>query len=265
MRTPRIVAGWLIGALAVVATGCPEIVITDIGLVPESVGEGRFTLAARTEATYERDECQPGPDGGREPGEPAPDDCEPMPETMPGHGLLGVWLPEGWRVDAARLVDAQGKLLERLTAHPAAEPVFPEVFQTYAGKWWSLVTGCQDLREGTVEFLFEFDVTGPADQQLVRTAVSAALYDETWFEEDHEFAIDESPQFGVVDLAAATLSRHQPTKRGKRLEFDRCAEPGFGQVDPGPRGCSCAGVGAPSARHYNPMWLLSLVTGAVEL
>jgi hypothetical protein len=247
----RIFTVMLCSAAALLATGCPMVEVTEVGLVPGSAGPGKLTLAATVEAEYEREMCEP------EPGEPVDEECEPGPEAYYGHGLIGVWLPGGWQVDKARLV-APGDEPAELEPMSYLAPAFPDTFPHVPGKWWPFLTDCKKIDDGVDSYGFEFDIVGPADAQELAVGVTASGVDDDEVRNPNQKLGGQWLQVqAVVDLAAGTLEQRKPSQRevafdpaeSKKLaECEHVFEEPM-QVDRGPRGCSCGVAGVAPGAH----------------
>ena len=133
----------LLMGVSVLISGCPKISVKEVAVKPDSFEDGAFTFQIQVEVTYEREICEPD-DEGNQPGS----DCEIGPETLTSLGVIGVWLPEGWSTQKARL---QGGNLEQsiiLDAAPELAPGFVDTFPHAPGRWWPYVTPCVTVSEG---------------------------------------------------------------------------------------------------------------------
>jgi len=122
MTRTTLVRTVLLMALLFVA-GCPLLSINEITIKPGSLGDGGFTLVAQVDVKIEPEKCEPQSDG-----EIPEEWCEPGAEVIHGQGLVGVWLPEGWQTEKARLIGPQSSEPEVLEVLPEAAPAFPDTF-----------------------------------------------------------------------------------------------------------------------------------------
>jgi hypothetical protein len=233
---------WLYGLLALLVTGCPVINIANVGIQPDSVGEGQFTLIADVEVKYSPNKCEEIDDG-----DPYYDDCEDDPEVVTGRAVVGIWLPTGWEVSEARLRGPSDAAYEILPAEPSAAPAFPDTFPFSPGSWWPFVTECTEVSKGTFGYNFEFDVNGPVDQLIIPAGIGIGASGANAFlvDEGSVKAQDVMVEM-VVDLEAGTVVPRKPTQDSVKLDLDECGADllDVPQVSRGQRGCSCTTVGA---------------------
>jgi len=172
---------FLVVGLALLATGCPGLTVRSVALVPESVAPGRFTLAVAVEVVEEDPSIN---DNG---------------ELDGGRGILGVWLPPGWTVAAARIAlpgtDEQVVLEAVTDADGHFAPSFPRV----PGGWSGFVSPCQNLDAGSYLYDAELDLVGPATEPTLSLGLAAALFSD-------DGSNGPAPRQVDVDLAAGTAT-----------------------------------------------------------
>ena len=264
-KTSRLVATILrigthvmLAGIMLLVTGCPELSVTELTLVPGSNVEGKFTLRARAEARYEREVCEPEENGKLE-GE----DCVLGPELYSGNGLIGVWLPEGWEVDGARLIAASEDKPEALLPMEYLAEAFPPTFPYAPGKWWPFITECKEIRDGVTVYDIEFDVSGDASVETIGVGVALTYYKA---KADEEGTIVEGPEMTAkINLTSGTIESREykvqevlpdPVQNEKVKWCVSVPQP----VGRGPRGCSCNETGKENPR---PGRLLSVLLGLV--
>jgi hypothetical protein len=237
-----------IAALALVVVGCPKLEFTDASLVPGSLADGAFTLEATLEVRYEPETCETGDDGV-----PVDEDCMPEPETTAGHGLIGVWLPEGWQVAEVRLrLDRTGEP-RALAPFDYIEPGFPDTFPHAPGKWWPFATDCEEAHSGSQIHTLEIDVSGPTGaEELTVGLITRGVWSSHLTNPEATIKLDLAPQIDArVSLAAGTVEVRRPAQTAVPVDpaaakgLDKCVpvEDPPQQVEPGPRGCSCRAAG----------------------
>jgi hypothetical protein len=236
-------------ACALVAGGCPSYVLKNFSLVPDSVKPGAFGLGFQVEVTNPRD------------------DPDEEPEKIEGHGLIGIWLPEGWKATTVRMKAPDADDFADLSQHPELVPGFPKTFPYVPGNWFPFATECLAIGEGVHAFEFQVDASGPEDQTRVTVGLVAGL-----FEDDVNVGMVNTEL--TIDLTEQTATEQViPGRHSEEVEssLEPCLEPipdGDGQeeikldcpacplrVDRGKRGCSCAAVG----RSAGPLGLLGLL------
>ncbi len=263
-KTSRLVATILrirthvmLAGIMLLVTGCPELSVTELTLVPGSISEGKFTLRARAEAKYERRLCET-----KENGEPDYEDCELGPETWGGNGLIGVWLPEGWKVDGARLIAASEDEPEALVPMEYLAKAFPPTFPYAPGKWWPFITECKEIRDGVTVYKIEFDVSGDASAETIGVGVALTHFDA---DEEDIYSIEGLQMTAEINLTSGTIESREykaqkvlsnPVQDEKVKWCVSVPEP----VGRGPRGCSCNETGRENPR---PGRLLSILYGLI--
>ena len=248
----------MLAGIMLLVTGCPELSVTELTLVPGSIGEGKFTLLARAEASYERRVCET-----KENGKLVDRDCESSPETFAGNGLIAVWLPEGWKVDKAGLIAASQDEPEALVPMEYLAEAFPSTFPYAPGKWWPFITECKEIREGVTVYNIEFDVSGDASAEAIGVGVASTLYDPDDYEEEEGIFLNGLQMTAEINLASGTIESREykvqtvlpnPVQDEKVKWCVSVPEP----VERGPRGCSCNEAGSENPR---PGRLLSVLLG----
>jgi hypothetical protein len=248
----------MLAGIMLLATGCPELSVTELTLVPGSISEGKFTLLARAEASYEREVCEL-----KENGKLVDRDCEPGLESWGGNGLIGVWLPEGWKVDGARLIEASEDEPEALLPMEYLAKAFPPTFPYAPGKWWPFITECKEIRDGVTVYNIEFDVSGDASAETIGVGVALTFYDAD--EEEKGMSFDGLQMTAEINLTSGTIESREhkaqevfpdPVQNEKVKWCVSVPEP----VGRGPRGCSCNETGSENPR---PGRLLSVLHGLI--
>jgi hypothetical protein len=208
-------------AVAALAAGCPGFEVEDIALASSSVDDAAFTLTA-TVVVKEED--------------PAVDDDG---DLSGGRGLLGVWLPPDWAVGEARIQGPDDEGFAPLAPIPDGDGHFPAPFPWVPGAWSAFVSPCDNVEEGTFEYLVEVDVSGPAGATEVVLGISTALLDE-------EGSNGSAPLEARVDLAAGTVDAREAPAAPASAGLDACAA--VPCEEPAEEGCSCAAPGSPARR-----------------
>ncbi len=266
-KTSRLVATILrfrthvmLAGIMLLVTGCPELSVTELTLVPGSNSKGKFTLLARAEAKYEREVCEL-----KENGKPVDRDCEPGPETWGGNGLTGVWLPEGWKVDGARLIAASEDEPEALVPMEYLAKAFPPTFPYAPGKWWPFITECKEIRDGVTVYNIEFDVSGDASAETIGVGVALTNYDPDDYKEEEGISFYELQMTAEINLTSGIVESREhkaqevfpdPVQDEKVKWCVSVPEP----VGRGPRGCSCNETGRENPRSGR---LLSVLHGLI--
>jgi len=250
-----------IALLVPVLVGCPVLEFTDASIVPGSVADGAFTLEAALEVRYEPGTCEPGEDG-----QPVDEDCVSEPETTAGHGLIGVWLPDGWEVAEVRLrLDGKDEPVA-LAPFEYTAPAFPDTFPYAPGRWWPFVTGCEEAHAGSQTHTVEIDVAGPTGAgELSVGLIAQGVESSDLTDPEVEISVNRTPQIdALVSLATGQVEVRRPTQTDvpvdpaatEGLEMCVPVEDPAQQVERGPRGCSCGVAGRPTAAGHGLSGLL---------
>ena len=266
-KTSRLVATILrirthvmLAGIMLLVTGCPELSVTELTLVPGSNVEGKFTLLARAEASYERRACEL-----KENGKLVDRDCESDPEVYTGNGMIGVWLPEGWKVDGARLIAASEGEPEALVPMEYLSEAFPHAFPYAPGKWWPFITECKEIRDGVTVYNIEFDVSGDVSAETIGVVVALTLYDPDDYDDDDIISLDGLQMTAQINPTSGTIESRE--YKGQEVlpnpvqnEKVRWCVSVPAPVGRGPRGCSCNEAGGENPR---PVRLLSVLHGLI--
>jgi hypothetical protein len=218
-RISRGLAALAVCAAAELATGCPQLEVDDVSLASSSIDDAAFTLTVTVVVTED---------------DPAVDDNG---DLAGGRGLLGVWLPPGWAVDAARF-RASGEA-DFAPATPVAEGDghFPAPFPWVPGAWSAFASPCENVGQGTFEHAVEIDVHGPPGATGVTLGISTALFDENG-------SNGAGPTEVAVDLSAGTASVREPPAAPAPAGLEECAPIPYDEASPPGEACSCAATGA---------------------
>ncbi|HUT78061.1 MAG TPA: hypothetical protein VM285_10265 [Polyangia bacterium] len=208
-------------AVAVLASGCPGFEIEDVALASSSVDDVAFTLAATVVVTEE---------------DPAVDDNG---DLSGGRGRLGVWLPPDWEVVEARVRAPEDAGFAALTPIPDGDGHFPAPFPWVPGAWSAFASPCDNIEEGTFEYLVEIDVVGSASGTDVVLGISTALFDEAG-------SNGAPPVEAAVDLAAGTVDVREAPAAPASAGLDACEAVPY--EEPPKDACTCAAPGSPARR-----------------
>ncbi|MCO4768656.1 MAG: hypothetical protein KDA24_01405 [Deltaproteobacteria bacterium] len=152
----RLIPLFLILGLVLVM-GCPTIKLGAIKAKPGSVTATSFTLVADVEVE-ELDETE-GEDQQRQ----------------SGKGLLGVHVPAGWSVVAARVRSPKETVDRALFASPQGAAAYAESFPTTGGVWWGFASPTQEIAQGKWSYTLEVDVVVPKKTKMGDMGVAASI------------------------------------------------------------------------------------------
>lgn len=161
-------AARLLAASAVLATvllaGCPTVVLSNVGLKDGSVSPAGFTLTA----TVIAEELDDTTAEGATPTE--------------GRGLIGVLLPAGWKVTAARMKSPTEGSVRTLVGVPQAAAAYGHSFPQDPGEWWAFASNTQAISTGRWTYEVELDVTVPKKTKGGLVGVSAGVFNDSFDE-----------------------------------------------------------------------------------
>jgi hypothetical protein len=180
-RTTRPSLSLLLLSLLVLA-GCPTLKLGRVATKAGSVSPAGFTLTAEI-IVSETDETE-GADQQRQ----------------SGKGLLGVHVPAGWTVTAARLRAPDETVDRALFAAPQGAAAYAESFPTTGGVWWAFASPTRDVPMGDWTYNVEIDVAVPKKTKTGEIGISASILSDDLSE------LSAPRQFGV-------------TLKGKALEL----------------------------------------------
>lgn len=152
----------LISALLalMVLAGCPTLKLTKVMAKPGSVSATGFTLSA--EVVVEETDDTEGEGQKRQ----------------SGKGLLGVQVPAGWTVTAARIRSPKETTDRALFASPQGAAAFAEAFPNTGGVWWGFASPNQEIAKGVWTYALEVDVVVPKKTKAGDVSLSASILSE---------------------------------------------------------------------------------------
>jgi hypothetical protein len=143
--------------LLIAAAGCPTLKLGEVTVKPGSTSATRFTLQS-TIVVEETEETE-GEDQSRQ----------------SGKGLLGMHLPDGWRVAAARMRSPTESTDRTLWAAPQAAGAYAEAFPHTGGVWWAFSSATQEIPKGLHTYQLEVDVVVPKKTKAGSLGVSVTV------------------------------------------------------------------------------------------
>jgi hypothetical protein len=260
--------------LAALLSGCPYIEVTEVELVPDSVGDGSFSLTAKVLVETGED------------------------KQIVTHGLIGVWMPEGWEANSVRITGPEDGAPISLIHVPGLEPAYPGTFPYVPGAWKAFATeGCISVPPNAT-YEAQVDATGPAGTERVSMGLgfegNLGTYESGRLPDGGpEMTVDTTVEAIVtqidIDLSAATAKQlaysiHYDSQPNDEIsnpltgcpdtdevdggadddeyDDDCCACP-VPEVAPGPRGCSCSLPGRSSSKPISIVSLLAHILGLI--
>ena len=207
-------------------SGCPVLRVADVGVKPGSSSSTRLTVTTRIAVEEAEDPIQ---DNGTQGG---------------GQGVIGFWLPAGWKALEARVRAPGAADFERLAPVTGYDAAFPVSVPYVPGRWWPFVTSCQYVPQGVSEYEVELDIERPADAR--DGVVGIQIFE---FEDEHRETQTTEVRLDL-DAGTAAIVPPEPAPGGGNagvpaVEASKVCP--VRQVRPGPRGCSCDAVGASAA------------------
>jgi|GEM_PF-2496631 len=152
--TRRIVCSLL---FVLLIAGCPTMKLGKVAAKPGSVSATGFTLTAEV-MVEETDDTE-----GEE------------QQRQSGKGLLGVHLPAGWTVTAARMRAPKETTDRALFASPQGAAAYAESFPNTGGVWWGFASPTQEVPKGQWLYTLEVDVTVPKKTKGGDLGLAASL------------------------------------------------------------------------------------------
>ena len=181
----------LVFALFFLLVGCPELSLGPLTVKDGSVDATKVTLTAEITVT-EADETE-GADQQRQ----------------SGRALLGVQLPAGWTVTAARMRSPRETVDRALFASPQGAAALAEGFPTAEGVWWGFTSPSQEIPQGSWPYSLEIDIERPKKAKAGLVGVSVSVLND-------DLSDLSAPR--QYDLAfkgkSATLSARKPLSGG---------------------------------------------------
>ncbi|MCP4610614.1 MAG: hypothetical protein GY845_18040 [Planctomycetes bacterium] len=203
--------------------GCPSLRVAQIDLKPDSTTAERFTLQVRIEVVEE---------------EPV---VEEDGKLAGGRGVLGVWMPPGWKTAAARIRSPDETVFSDLAAIADAEGHFPPPFPYVPGSWFAFVSDCYHINQGTRTHNVEIDIQGNGSKTSVTLGVAAALFNE-------EGSNGPVPTGIRIDVAAGIAKVRPPPAAPPPVGLPVCESIEHRQSTGDNQGCSCSYPGGPHRR-----------------
>lgn len=211
----------LVAALALVVSGCPTLEIISVSVKPGSTEKNSLTLESRVLVKSEKQKpAQAGLGEGADAGV-APD---PAAGRIEGHGVLGIWMPEGWKATGARVREPDSDVFVEMKPLEGREAEFPPPFPYVPGRWWVYATESQGIEEGEWPYALEVDIHMPEGTRYGSLGLSITVLDKVMH--------PPQPREVFVDLDAMTAGFREDM--GEHQEM---------RVSPGARGCSCDAAG----------------------
>jgi hypothetical protein len=207
-------------SVGLVASGCPVVRLADVVIQEDSIDATSFTLQMQIDVVEDVKEDSVDADG----------------DPIRIRGIVGFWLPEGWRIDK---VEIKGPSSESFAAlHPVTKVVpFPRTFPHRPGSWWAFVTNCTHIPVGTWRYEVAVAIEVPEGMtsgnigMIISQFEGAGNYSDT---SPMEIFIDRvAAEARVVKADQGTLT---PVNVSTGSELGSCNR---AKVDRGPRGCSC--------------------------
>jgi len=231
----------LVAALAIVVSGCPTLEIVSVGVNPGSIKKNSFTLESRVLVKSEKS----GPaQAGEEEGADAGVTSEPAAGRIEGHGVLGVWMPEGWKATGARVREPDSNVFVEMKPLEGREAEFPPPFPYVPGRWWVYASESQGIKEGEWPYALEVDIHMPEGTSYGSLGLSITILDRVMH--------PPHPREVFVDLDAMTAGFREDVARQQSM-----------RVSPGARGCSCDAAGMKRSSGLSFVGLIPVLSGVL--
>jgi hypothetical protein len=104
--------------------------------------------------------------------------ADPNAGLSSGRGLVGLYLPQGWKVRAARVQSPQESAVRAMYAAPQTAVSFAESFPRVPGEWWAYASSQQAIPKGSWTYLIEFDVETPKKPTAGPVGVAVGVFTE---------------------------------------------------------------------------------------
>ena len=150
----------LLVALVLLA-GCPTVKLTSVDVKEGSVSATGLTLSAKV-TVEETEAVEPGAEASNE-----------------GRAVVGLYLPMGWTVAAARVKSPQESTARRLVPVPQSAVQFAETFPQTPGQWWAFASNTQSVATGSWVHDVELDLTFPKKTKAGELGMSVSVLQET--------------------------------------------------------------------------------------
>ena len=178
--------------LLALLAGCPKLNLGTVSVVPGSASPTGFTVQVAVQIE-ETDETE-GEDQQR----------------ASGKGLLGLHLPAGWTVTAARMQSPQEDTARALFAAPQAAGAFAESFPRTGGVWWAFSSATQTVPQGIWDYTLELDVVVPKKTKAGSLGLAVTVLSDDLKDLPAPAGFDVSIRGREVTLAARGLSLSGP-------------------------------------------------------
>ncbi len=185
--------------LLIAGAGCPTLKLGEVTVKPGSGSATGFTLQS-TIVVEEVEETE-GEDQSRQ----------------SGKGLLGLHLPAGWSVAAARMKAPTESTERILWAAPQAAGAFAESFPNTGGVWWAFSSPTQEIPKGLHTYQLEVDVVVPKKTKAGSLGLSVTVLSDDLTDLPAPLLYDAAIKGKNVTLAKkgpAALSAPPPAKEG---------------------------------------------------
>ncbi len=150
----------LLLTLPLLLTGCPTLKLGSVGLKDGSVKAGNFTLTAQVLVQELDDTTSEGA------------------TPQEGRGMIGVLLPPGWTVAAARVKSPFEDSVRKLIPVPQVAAAFGETFPKEEGAWWTFASNTVAIPTGDYVFDVEIDVVAGKKAKSGTIGVAAGQFSE---------------------------------------------------------------------------------------
>lgn len=232
-------AGLLI-SLGLLTSGCPVVRLADVGIPSDSIGATDFVLQMQIDVTEDVKE----------------DSMDSAGNPVRLRGIVGFWLPEGWKVDTVKIKGPESE--DHVALHPVTKVVpFPRTFPHKPGAWWAFVTNCTHVPVGTWRYDVKVDLEVPEGTtsgnigMIISQFEGAGNYSDT---SPMEIFIDKAAgKARVVEADQGTLT---PVNVSTGAELGVCNK---ARINRGPRGCSCDATGSATPPGFLAALLCSLL------
>ena len=184
--------------LLVAAVGCPTLKLGEVVVKAGSGSATGFTL--QTTVIVEETEDTEGEDQSRQ----------------SGKGLLGLHLPAGWTVSAARMRAPTESTDRALWAAPQAAGAYAEAFPHTGGVWWAFSSATQEIAKGLHTYKLEVDVVVPKKTKAGALGVSATVFSDDLEDLPAPIAFDvaiKGKNVSIAKRAPAGLSAPPPAPK----------------------------------------------------
>ena len=130
----------LVLPLLALLTACPTVKLGTVAVSDTAPKKGTFTLAM--DVVVEETDPTDGENG----------------QPASGRGVMGLHLPDGWSVVAARMKSPTEPVMRRLYPSPQSAGVFADTFPTVEDPWWAFSSPEQTIQQGKHTYRAEYDI-----------------------------------------------------------------------------------------------------------